>query len=680
MAVVAALGGAAGTATSVFAGAGKAGEAGSSLRAWGFGVNGELGNGKLENQPLPVAVKGIACATSAAASYEDSFAVLADGSVEGWGEDSAVDGGGLGDNLAHSEHSTEPIEVPGISGAVQVAADIPNVFVVLANGTVEGWGDGHDGELGLGLSELSSSAVPVSGIGGFKAGEVHAMATADATQLALLSSGKVDSWGFNEDGQLGDGESGSATATPASVKDAAGSEPLNGIKAIAAGTEYSLALTETGEVMAWGGNANIGLGAGNVKFQSTLPVTVEDTAHDGKPLTEVQAIAAGGNFALALLKNGTVVAWGRDDLGQLGNGEEESSGPLFHPVAVKGLEHIIAIAAGELDGYALDETGRVYSWGANQTGELGTGASPETRDVPAQVSELGTGNTALAPGADAQHQLALGPTSTECGSSEKSNTESTASNPGGPGTSSTGSTPTGSTATSPTSSTPTSSTSSTPTSSTSTTPHATADLYQPNFAAAAASLILGCTGRQLTLTDVVQQHGHVLLDGAAASSLAGHKVEILFDGHQLAATATVAANGLFSASAPLPPAKLRGGNSARYLAESGSLKSLDLKLTRRLILDPPRSSGGKVSLTGEVQPPLAKPPAQILVEQQLSCGATKTVARVVPSADGHFALSIPAPAGAPAAIYRLSTKVRGNTASSRLFGTFSLPEPVDLAS
>ena len=170
------------------------------------------------------------------------------------------------------------------------------------------------------------------------------------------------------------------------------------------------------------------------------------------------------------------------------------------------------------------------------------------------------------------------------------------------------------------------------------------------------------------------------LDGAAESSLAGHKVKILFDGSKLVATATVAADGLFSASAPLPPPKLRGSNSSRYLAESGSLKSLDLKLTRRLILDPPKSAAGKVSLSGQVQPPLAKPPATMLVQQQLSCGATKTVAHFKPSASGHFTVSVSAPAGATAAIYRLSTKVRGNTTSAKLFPTDSLPEPVNINS
>jgi alpha-tubulin suppressor-like RCC1 family protein len=646
---------AAGAATSVLAGGtGKGGgEAGASLQSWGAGTSGQIGDGTIEGKSTPVAVKGVTCALDTAVSDEDSFAVLGDGKLAAWGSDATVDAGGLGDELHHFEHSAEPIEVPGISEARQVAADIPDAYVVLANGTVEGWGDGHDGELGRG-SDLSSYDAPVA-VGGFKEGEVKAMATGDATELALLSDGQVDSWGFDEDLQLGNGKSTpESTATPARVEDEAGTGPLTGIKQVAEGTDFSLALTETGEVLAWGGNSAIGLGAGS-KVQSDLPVNVEDVAGDKNPLTGVKAIAAGGNFALALLENGTVVGWGNDIQGQLGNGKEEL-GPLLHPVVVEGLEHITAIAAGELDGYALDESGKVYSWGANQLGELGAGASPEKRDKAELVSGLGSGNSALATGSpDSQHELALGPISTECvsgaGTTGKTNTEtksteSTSSNPSAGGTTPTPSTPAR------------------------TSPAAAAE--------AATKLALECSDRKLALTDVVEKNGRVFLDGAAVASLTGQTVKIVFDGHQQVATAEIGPQGQFSATAPLPPPKLRDSNSARYLAESGGLQSLNLKLTRRLILDQPTSSAGKVTLTGQVIPPLGKPVQAIAVEQQLTCASTSTVARVKPSASGHFDIEVHAPAGALAALYRLSTKVRESTSSKALFSTDSLPETVGL--
>ena len=79
-------------------------------------------------------------------------------------------------------------------------------------------------------------------------------------------------------------------------------------------------------------------------------------------------------------------------------------------------------------------------------------------------------------------------------------------------------------------------------------------------------VLLGCTKRSLVLNDVLISGGHVLLNGSATKSLVGKKVKILFDGAKQVASATVKAGGKFSTSAPLPPARLRNSNNARYLA------------------------------------------------------------------------------------------------------------------
>ncbi len=653
--------GATGAATSVFAGA--TGKGGSSIQAWGDNADGEIGHGPRTAEPVrsPVAVEGVSCAVATAVSFHDSYAVLSDGHVDAWGADGAQ--GGLGDgDPGFQEYSYKPVEVPDISNAVQVAAEIPDTYVLLSNETVDAWGNSADGAFGLGPSGPSSGDLPVAGVGHLNG--VSQIATGGDAQLALLSNGEVRSWGSNSDGQLGN-DTESTEEEPVAVGNEKDTKPLEHVKAVAEGVGYSLALMNDGEVMAWGGSPTSGLGAGSLKTKSELPVTVEDVAGDGKPLQHAIAIAAGGSTAYALLEDGTIVAWGYDALGQLGNGKAEAV-TAFQPVAVKSLTEVVEIAATEGDGYARLANGTVWAWGNNTQGEVGNGSETTPIPTPTQVTALGSSTTRLADGPQGQPELALGPISGECGggtgATEKSTTETTSSNPGG------GTTPT-QTSTNPTG------------------PGATTSTQTPTGSAgggvaaetAAAHLVLGCSNRKLTLTDVVAQNGHVLLDGAAVASLAGHTVKILFDSHKPVATATVQADGLFSAVAPLPPAKLRGGNGARYLAESGSLKSLDLKLTRRLTLDPPHSGGGRVTLVGEVQPPLAMPPAPIFVQQQVTCAGAKTVAHFKPNADGRFSVSVPAPPAA-AAIYRLSTKVRGNATSSKLFSTFSLPEPVGINS
>jgi hypothetical protein len=155
-------------------------------------------------------------------------------------------------------------------------------------------------------------------------------------------------------------------------------------------------------------------------------------------------------------------------------------------------------------------------------------------------------------------------------------------------------------------------------------------------------------------------------------------VKIVFDGDQQVATALVAANGQFSTTAPLPPASLRDGNDARYQAESGSQRSLDLKLTRRLTLEPPEVSGHTVTLVGQVLAPLTEPVAAIAVQQELECGKTSVVERVKPSASGRFHITLTVPSAAKAGIYRLTSTVRENTHSKQGFATYSLPLPAVL--
>lgn len=653
---------AAGAAGSVFAGgASRGGETGSSLKAWGEDANGQVGNGTV-SEPIrtPVAVSGVSCAVSAAVSQTDAFAVLQNGTVEAWGADGDNKAGSLGDSGAHEPYSTTPVPVAGVTTAVRVTSDIPDVYVLLANGTIVGWGDDHYGQFGDGEKETESggSNTPVP-IARSLSGVKEVAASAGGAELALLENGEVDSWG-NAIGNDTLGREGSHSE-PGRV-DIEGSTPMTGATAVAEGAVFSLALVG-GEVKSWGDVGppnNDVLGAGPKAVPGIVPVTVGGES----PLTGVSAIAAGGDFALALVK-GEVKAWGSDYRGQLGDGATSEGSDL--PVTVSGLSKIAAIAAIGETGYALDAEGHIWAWGNNEQGELGTGSSEEFADNPVEIESLGAGNTGLADGEDGTHELAVGAPSGSCSSTTTTTTTSSSTSQTSTSQSSTQTSATGSSSTSSSGST-----SSNP---------STGSRQGSGLAsspAAAAQLLVSCSGRKLALTDVVEQGSRVMLKGAAVSSLAGHKVEILFDSSKQVATATVKPDGLFSASAPLPPAKLRGSNSARYLAESGGLKSLDLKLTRRLILDPPTGSANKVALTGEVTLPLAKPIAEVLVQRQLSCGRTVTVAHFKPNASGRFHLTIPAPPSGKAAIYRLSTKVRGSSNSSTLFSTFSLPEPVSL--
>jgi alpha-tubulin suppressor-like RCC1 family protein len=242
-----------------------------------------------------------------------------------------------------------------------------------AAGAPLGWGENLDGQLGNGtFTEMGCVCIPnpTAAVGIDDATQV---AGGDEHTLALRAGGTVMAWGANGAGQLGNG------TTSSSPKPLAVPGPAN-VVAVDAGTEHSLALLANGTVMAWGDNTSGQLGLGGTSGPescesdpcSRVPVPVPG-------LSEVIAISAGGYFSLALLANGTVMAWGYDNFGQLGSGAGTSGGCgcVDHPVAVSGLSGVVAISAGDSHSLALLIDGRVAAWGENSYGQLGTG-SPTT--------------------------------------------------------------------------------------------------------------------------------------------------------------------------------------------------------------------------------------------------------------------------------------------------------------
>src|SRR5271165_152133 len=190
-------------------------------------------------------------------------------------------------------------------------------------------------------------------------------------------------WGQNIYRQLGNGSSESLSDVPG---------PVTGLKfvsAVAAGGRHSLALLANGTVVGWGYNAFGQLGDESTG-EASVPVAVKD-------LSGVKAIAAGGDHSLALLDNGTLMAWGDDESGQLGNGKT-SEEPVELPVAVKGLTGVKAIAAGANDSLALLNNGTVWAWGEGEAGELGNGTVKQSA-TPVQVKGL-TGVKAIAAGGE----------------------------------------------------------------------------------------------------------------------------------------------------------------------------------------------------------------------------------------------------------------------------------------
>ena len=211
-------------------------------------------------------------------------------------------------------------------------------------GTVEAWGDNTFGQLGNGSRTDSEVPTAVGGLDG-----VTAVAAGTEHSLALLSNGTVMAWGDNVDGQLGDGNR-TSSEVPVAVKG------LTGVKAISAGELFSAALLSDGNVVTWGYNGNGQLGDGTFTSRD-VPVAV-------KALSGVTAIASGDQHTLALLGGGRIEAWGANDSLQLGHGNN-ASGDSPTPVAVVDISKATAVSAGTQHSVALLKNGTVMVWGDN---------------------------------------------------------------------------------------------------------------------------------------------------------------------------------------------------------------------------------------------------------------------------------------------------------------------------
>jgi hypothetical protein len=187
---------------------------------------------------------------------------------------------------------------------------------------------------------------------------------------------------------------------------------------------------------------------------------------------------------------------------------------------------------------------------------------------------------------------------------------------------------------------------------------------------------VGCAARTLILTDVFPRAGKTQLLGVGPPAAVGKRVKIVsaWNGKTVA-TPTVQPDLSFSATAPLPPLRLRFSNKARYVAMFGSQRSLVLKFARRMYTTAITIAGRAITFTGTITRPLAKPIQPIVIRASASCstiGQGVIVATVKPSPSGAFTAHINGPAGRSVVYLRAQTKVRNNTHSKKTFATFTL--------
>jgi alpha-tubulin suppressor-like RCC1 family protein len=383
---------------------------------WGYGGDGELGDGSFAGSAVPVRVKGVGgsgilAGVSRLASFQgipsaaSYCALLASGHVVCWGFGLY---GQLGNGVFYTtgnDGSDVPVAVKGTGGAGTLTGvasvdtmssnAVTSYCAVLAGGGVDCWGNATYGQLGNGklYPTHQGSAVPVTVKGAGGSGTLTGVSSlADGFNVfcAVLTSGGVDCWGSDASGQLGQGSLRGQTAVPLKVKGVGGSGTLTGVSSLTTqDTESYCALLTSGGVDCWGSG-----GGGTRTGDSTVPVKVKGVGGSGILAGVASLGSTSGIFPAetycAVLTSGGADCWGTGIDGQLGNGSfGGTSGGSTVPVKVKGaggsgtLTGVVTVRGSLTDANfcAIVTSGGVACWGYGQAGELGNGTTINS-DVP----------------------------------------------------------------------------------------------------------------------------------------------------------------------------------------------------------------------------------------------------------------------------------------------------------
>jgi alpha-tubulin suppressor-like RCC1 family protein len=370
---------------------------------------------KLDSIKLPVLVMAAGEDHSLAATPEETPPLTLNDKLKA--DIGAVKAGGVkvaGTNVVNETtpvfkgkvHSASLASIGGGSGSEQPSFDLSDVKqdtgVVKLHGmsnlvglalkqknVLWGWGDNSDRSVGVSSATVIKEPRQLDKN---KIKDVQALAAGSWHSLAVTNDGQLFAWGQNKHAQLGTDDR-SQKGAPTAV---------NGNKIyarVAAGAFHSLATTKTGDVHVWGFNFHHALGSPFDAHVNWTTGQVDSLAFFDKPIAHPQlkkarSVAAGEAHSVVLFMNGIVAAFGKNDHGQTGQSmdepvTEEPKVVVFpsqgSSLAAQGIG--VAVAAGFDHSLLLDKNGKVWAWGGNASGQLGDGTTTD-RSKPEQVGGL----------------------------------------------------------------------------------------------------------------------------------------------------------------------------------------------------------------------------------------------------------------------------------------------------
>ncbi|MDF1795140.1 MAG: hypothetical protein P1U63_01250 [Coxiellaceae bacterium] len=356
---------------------------------WGSNNFGQLGDLTTTNRNTPTNIDDLPEAKQIVTGHHHACALLTTGSVMCWGDNTH---GQLG--IPRGSRVKFPKYVPTLktsSNVVSLTAGADHTCALLNSGKVECWGKNQSGQIGDGSTADRREPVNVTGL----SMTATALVSGSNHTCALLKNGRMQCWGSNEHGQLGD-SSFTNRLQPTAVSDL--SNDSVHVVAMSAGQETSCALLSDGGMKCWGKNGDGQLGIGHTSNAEAKPQQVLGLT------TGVAAISVGGMHTCAMLQNGSEDCWGLNNKGQLGIGSAAVRKASPQPVPLGN--NIVAISTGKLNSCAMLDDGNVSCWGKNVDGQLGNGTLNDS-SIPKQVSQLSNTNELSTSSGDSAFNCAI---------------------------------------------------------------------------------------------------------------------------------------------------------------------------------------------------------------------------------------------------------------------------------